>query len=65
MAVAYLNVDLEIEGLRPLFHILQEFSESDICCRGCFETGRGHSSRSNIENRREASQLRSNMPGAD
>ena len=42
MAVAYLNVDLEIEGPRPLCHILQEFSESDICCLGCFETGRGH-----------------------
>ncbi len=42
MAVAYLNVDLEIEGPRPLCHILQEFSESNICCLGCFETGRGH-----------------------
>ena len=42
MAVAYLNVDLEIEGPRPLCHILQEFSDSDICCLGCFETGRGH-----------------------
>lgn len=42
MAVQYLNVDLEIEGPRPLCHILQEFSESGIDCLGCFETERGH-----------------------
>ncbi|MCY4376689.1 MAG: hypothetical protein OXC31_23295 [Spirochaetaceae bacterium] len=42
MAVQYLNVDLEIEGPRPLGHILQEFSESGISCLGCFETRRGH-----------------------
>ena len=42
MAVRYLNVDLEIEGPRPLCHILQEFSASDIGCLGCFETERGH-----------------------
>ena len=43
MAVQYLNVDLEVEGPRPLCHILQEFSGWDIDCLGCFETERrGH-----------------------
>ena len=42
MAAEYLNVDLEIEGPRPLCHVLQEFSGSGIDCLGCFETERGH-----------------------
>ena len=33
MAVQYLNVDLEVEGPRPLCHVLQEFSESGIGIR--------------------------------
>ena len=36
------NVDLAIEGTRPLCHILQEFSESDIGWLGYIKTERGH-----------------------
>lgn len=32
----------QIQGTRPLFHILQEFSESDSGWLGYFETDRGH-----------------------
>ena len=42
MAAQYLNVDLEIEGPRPLCHVLQEFSGWGIDCLGCVETERGH-----------------------
>ena len=38
MTVDYLNPDVEISCARPLGHILQEFSASNICCLGYFDT---------------------------
>ena len=53
MTARFIGVQLEIESPRPLGHLFHSFSGAEIV------------SVEYRENRREASRLRSNMPGAD